>query len=98
MKFEQLYTNPPTPGTPSDIPPRWTDDVASGPLLELESSGTTLLVEADVWRSWTGRRFMNGEEYHGPVYLLGSDSRWTGHRVCGCPECQVGVEAQYRPN
>ncbi len=30
-------------------------------------------VSLHIWRSWTGRRFLNGVEYTGPVYFLGSD-------------------------
>jgi hypothetical protein len=34
-------------------------------------------VEETIFRSWTGPRRLNGEDYTGPVYVLGTDTKVT---------------------
>lgn len=77
---------------------RLTDDVASGPLLEILFEGTWILAEDDVFGCWTGLRRKNGEEIHGPIYPLGGKTFYTGARVCGCKACQEHVEAKLKKN
>ena len=44
-------------------------------------------VPYDVFRSWTGRRLINGVEFHGPVYFKGSRIKYGGQRYCACNVC-----------
>jgi len=70
-------------------------------LLEIEAGGQWVEVDEATWRSWTGRRMVNGAEHHGPIFLMGSPDGtppYTGRRVCLCPTCQEQVEPRYRPN
>jgi hypothetical protein len=55
-------------------------------------------VEPSVWRSWTDRRRLWGQDYHGMVYNLGTDLPYTGRRACNCLKCQESVEPALRPN
>jgi len=55
-------------------------------------------VTESLWSAWTGRRYLNGEEYHGPVYKMGTDSVYFGHRICTCSVCSESVPAQLKPN
>lgn len=59
---------------------------------------TWLPARPDMWRSWTGRRAVWGVEHHGPVFMLGTNTRYTGSRMCGCPTCQTEVEPASRMN
>lgn len=38
-----------------------------------ERTNTRCRVTAYIFRSWTGLRWVDGTEYHGPVYLLGTN-------------------------
>jgi len=41
------------------------------------------------WLSWSGRRRLNGRDYHGPIFYLGSKKRVDRQaRVCPCDVCQ----------
>lgn len=54
-----------------------------------------------IFRSWTGLRRINGDDYHGPVYNFNADETgmpYTGNRTCGCMICQVDVEAKFKKN
>lgn len=75
-----------------------TDDIASGPLLEILFEDVWILAEEDVFGCWTGLRRKNGEEVHGPIYPLGGTTFYTGARVCGCKACQEHVEAKFKKN
>ena len=75
-----------------------TDDIASGPLLEILFEGVWILSEEDIFGCWTGLRRKNGEEIHGPIYPLGGKTFYTGARVCGCRSCQEHVEPKFRKN
>ncbi len=60
-------------------------------------------VEREVFRSWTGRRFMNGEEHHGPIfsYLASEEipeSLYKGKRECTCSTCLAHVDPRFKPN
>ena len=77
-----------------------TDEIRS-PILEAEVYGVWKEVDGTTFRSWTGRRMINGEEHHGPVFLLGAPEGappYTGSRVCGCSQCQEHVAPRFRPN
>ena len=51
--------------------------------------GHRVVVSYYIFRSWTGRRYLNGVEYHGPVYILGSGDYASARqaRACDCAEC-----------
>lgn len=81
--------------TPSHL----TDDVATGPILEIKFQDAWVVTDPDIWGSWTGFRRINGEEHHGSVRPLAHpDKVWTGPRVCPCRVCQENTEVKYRPN
>ncbi len=80
-----------------------THDIARGEgttALQIEHTDHPVPASPDVWRAWTGRRYVFGVEYHGPVYPLGKDETvpWTGARVCSCSTCQSHVIPTLRPN
>lgn len=76
-----------------------TDDIASGPILEIEAAGIWIPTDQGIWESWTGLRKINGEDHHGPVVpVLHPDRIYTGHRVCPCRTCQAHVEPRFKPN
>ena len=53
----------------------------------------------DEWRAWTGRRFMNGEEYHGPIFLFKAENlMYKGRRICPCKVCQATIDPAVRVN
>ena len=74
------------------------DTMMNDSLLEISVSGNILAVKRELWRSWTGRRFINGEEYHGPVFTIDSDSAFSGERTCKCNECSTNVPSHLRSN
>ena len=79
-------------------PPVPTDDVSAEPLYEVMYVDSWVVTDPDIWRSWTGERMINGEVYHGPVYNLGSDTLYTGARVCSCRACEQQVEHALKKN
>lgn len=82
----------PTPvGAPTDV-------LRRTPILEVELEGRRVEARAEEWRSYTGRRWKNGEEEHGPVYNLGTDVPYDGRRVCPCRTCEAGVAPHLRSN
>jgi hypothetical protein len=79
-----------------------TDDIASGPILEVDADGVWIEVEPVVFEAWTGHRRKNGEEYHGFIVPLNGPQdgsiKYTGARACGCKTCQASVEPKFRVN
>jgi hypothetical protein len=79
-----------------------TDDIASGPVLEIHMLDVWVEVDEKTFTAWTGFRRKNGEEYHDIVIPLGanspSDPVYTGARACLCPTCQSTVEPKLRAN
>lgn len=75
-----------------------TDDVAGEPLLEVKTGGIWVATSEDIFRSWTGPRRINGDEHHGPIYALGTQTLYTGARICACRECQSTVDHKHRKN
>lgn len=69
------------------------DTMMKGDLLEIVVGQSAVRVDAALWNSWTGLRLRNGEEHHGPVYLLGEskNSPYKGNRLCRCSKCQEHV-------
>jgi len=65
---------------------------------EIIIEGRILPVNLELWRAWTGLRFVNGEEHHGPAYLLGSDTPYDGARVCSCDLCLSHAKPQFKSN
>lgn len=46
-------------------------------------------LDKKTWLSWSGRRWLNGVEYHGPVFVLGTNTPVKRQaRVCLCDDCQ----------
>jgi hypothetical protein len=82
-------------------PKRNFDDSIGQKVLQvsLSESDTWIEVTEDLFRSWTGLRRINGEDYHGPIYNFGSeDSVYSGSRSCGCSVCQSTVTAALKVN
>lgn len=75
-----------------------TDDVSEDPVYEAVLLGKSIFLTEATWRSWTGRRWVNGAEYHGPVFLMGTKTLYTGARACGCKVCQADVAPRHRKN
>lgn len=45
-------------------------------------------VEFYIFRSWSGRRYVNGRMYHGPVFLINTNKIDTDcNRTCKCCLC-----------
>jgi len=82
-------------------PARIFNDSVGNQVLQVKMDDTWIEVKEEVFRSWTGSRRVNGEEFHGPVYNFGSidDSiPYTGRRECGCSVCQQNVEPVFKMN
>lgn len=61
--------------------------------IELRPGSARSKVAEHIWRSWTGRRFADGIEYHGPVESIdGTPAPATQRRECKCPECGAFAE------
>lgn len=75
------------------------DDYSLGhQLLEVEYKDQVIATTNDIFDSWTGRRWINGTEFHGPVYNVGSGSTYTGNRSCKCSTCQTDVLPHFKAN
>ena len=77
------------------------DDYSLGTqLLEVEYDEQLVATTQDVFNSWTGRRFINGTEYHGPIYNYhaASGSLYTGSRTCKCSTCQTDTLPHLKAN
>jgi len=82
-------------------PKRNFDDSIGQKILQvsLGENDTWIEVTEDLFKSWTGLRRINGEDYHGPIYNLGSnDVVYSGSRTCGCSICQSTVTAVLKVN
>lgn len=64
----------------------------------LTEKGEWHIATQELWRSWLGDRMIWGHPYHGPVFKLGTDTVYTGRRLCGCSECQSTVNSEERNN
>jgi hypothetical protein len=51
-----------------------------------------------LWRAWTGKRFLNNKEFHGPLADALTGAIFDGHRPCPCGICQGMVRPQMRLN
>lgn len=85
-------------GFVADLRPIPTDDIADGPILEVQLLDRWFLVDSKTWGSWTGRRRRDGEDFHGEIFYLGSDRPYDGARACPCPTCQSSVKPQHKKN
>lgn len=82
-------------------PERIFDDSVGEQVLQVHHLDKWFEVTENVFRSWTGLRRINGEDYHGPIYHFGSedDSKpYNGTRSCGCNTCQQSVSPKLRMN
>jgi hypothetical protein len=82
-------------------PHRIFDDSIGSIVYQVRCEDEWIEATHSIFRSWTGFRRINGEEYHGPVYEVGSresDEPYTGYRACGCSVCQAHVVAKFKKN
>lgn len=80
-------------------PTRPTDEIRSGPVLQIDVKGAWTEVTRDVWNAWTGRRMLDGEEFHGPVFGFGTTQVARDvHRMCACKTCQDSINPVKRYN
>lgn len=80
------------------VVPQGNDTMMTGDLLEISSSGNIISVDKTLWNAWTGRRYINGDEFHGPVFMIKTETPFTGNRVCICASCQPNIASEFRPN
>jgi hypothetical protein len=95
-KIEQIVKD--LEGFVTDLRPTPTDDIADGPILEVQLLDRWFLVDENTWRSWTGRRRVDGEDFHGEIFYLDSDRPYAGTRSCPCTTCQSSVDPRQRKN
>ena len=77
---------------------RPSDDVATDSLYEIAFDNKLLTASYDMFSSWTGHRFINGHEYHGPIFIVDTTTIYTGYRHCHCHTCQGYCSPAYRQN
>ncbi len=58
-----------------------------GSKMEVRINGRWYAVSMYIWRSWTGRRRMNGREHHGAVFVLGTNRLTDSNQARECPCC-----------
>jgi hypothetical protein len=75
-----------------------TDELSPTPVLEIEFDSASFVVDAATFSAWTGNRFINGKEHHGPVYNMGTNILYTGPRQCPCSACSSSVSPHLRYN
>lgn len=46
-------------------------------------------VDYYIFRSWTGPRWLRGNLFHGPVYILGTNETASGRMYDKCRDCGV---------
>lgn len=63
-----------------------------------DSSAQVVATSKDIFDSWTGRRWLNGTEYHGPIYNFATSSLYTGDRSCKCSTCEAHMPSHRRAN
>lgn len=78
------------------------DDSIGDRVLQVSATNPEKWVEVSetIFRSWTGFRRINGEDYHGPVYVFrqSDETIYQGARSCGCNVCQENVSAALKVN
>ena len=74
------------------------DTARSTPIYEVGIDAAYTPTTHDVFSAWTGPRRIDGTDYHGPVYHLGTTSQYTGPRTCSCSTCQATVAPADRLN
>jgi len=81
-------------------PPRTFDDSPGQKVLQVKLSDSWVEVTDDIFRSWTGDRRINGEDFHGAVYNFqdATNTPYTGSRACGCKICQEHVLPHLKMN
>lgn len=62
--------------------------------LEIELNGKRMEVRESLFRCFSGRRFVQDVEYHGPVYFYQSNQINDGPRECKCDCCQSFVKQE----
>jgi hypothetical protein len=75
------------------------DTMLKGNFYEIQcSNGSIIAVDKSLWNSWTGIRYMNGEEYHGTVFVMGTQKPYGGTRICTCNTCQKDCDFKRQLN
>jgi len=83
------------------IPERIFDDSVGSTVYQVHHNEEWVEVTEAIFKSWTGRRAIDGDEHHGPVYNFGSKNNSTiynGSRICLCKTCQETVEHKLKSN
>lgn len=81
------------------LPPLPPNDYSLGHhVYEIEWNSELVAADPDTWNSWTGRRYLDGVEFHGPVTTFGTSSLYTGKRSCGCSACATATLPIHKPN
>jgi fibrillarin-like rRNA methylase len=82
-------------------PERIFDDSIGEKIYQVAYGEELVEVTETTFRSWTGFRMINGEDYHGVVYTLGATGEsapYVGSRSCGCSTCQIHVQHHLKKN
>lgn len=78
---------------------QYSPDTAIGDhLYEIGHADSYYTTTRSVFDAWTGPRMLDGETYHGPIYVVGTSTRYTGPRHCGCSVCETDVPPSLRKN
>jgi len=78
--------------------PHHTDDVSSSHIYEVEFEDSYMDVDESIFTSWTGARRLDGSNYHGPIYNMGTSTLYTGPRACSCSICSATTAPEHRSN
>ena len=71
-------------------------DTIGSTVYEVGSDDAWIPTTHDVFAAWTADRRINGSDYHGPIYNIGTSTLYTGPRSCPCSICQAGVAPHHR--
>lgn len=83
------------------LPERIFDDSIGEKIYQIVYGQELIEVTEATFRSWTGFRMINGEDYHNAVYVLGvvgEAAPYAGPRACGCSICQIHVQPHLKKN
>lgn len=68
------------------------------PYYEVGLNETFISTSPDVFDAWTGPRRLNGQDYHGPIFNLGTNTPYDGPRHCGCEACESNTHPTVKKN
>lgn len=84
--------------SPSLDPDPTLDSLLPNPLYEVALGNTYTTTSHDVFQAWTGPRRLNGQDYHGPIFNLGTNLPYDGPRHCGCSACETNTHPSAKKN